>query len=271
MPSLCEVSDRGAATEAAPRLAGHGDRTRIGRVHTIGDESPGVPRRGLRPKLCRPRRAPHRRGWDARSLDGCPTRCPLSASTCDQRHAIGRCRRRGRPHRSRCRVRPRSNGHQRGRPTAYTTISRHIHASANDFDICARATLTGRFHRVVEFTERLDARSDPVTASQRPRQRTGIDGGDVLLREALAQARGLSPAFIRPFGSAGPFILSRVRSARSRRLRNRPSQKQVRGRAEHAGSDGEHAHDRGPVGRQSEDRVNRVRARARQGDGRRRC
>ena len=39
---------------------------------------------------------------------------------------------------------------------------------------------------------------------QCPRQRTGIDGGDVLLREALAQARGLSPAFIRQFGSAGP-------------------------------------------------------------------
>src|SRR4029077_20252243 len=46
----------------------------------------------------------------------------------------------------------------------------HIHSPADDFDVCARFTFAGCFQGGIEFAQRLDARSEPIGASQRVRQ-----------------------------------------------------------------------------------------------------
>ena len=46
---------------------------------------------------------------------------------------------------------------------------RHIHSSADDFDVCPRLTFASCFQCSVELTERFDARGKPVRASERAR------------------------------------------------------------------------------------------------------
>ena len=44
---------------------------------------------------------------------------------------------------------------------------RHIHSSADDFDVCARFAFAGCFQSGIELAERLDTRGKPIGASQR--------------------------------------------------------------------------------------------------------
>ena len=46
----------------------------------------------------------------------------------------------------------------------------HIHSPTDDFDVCPRFTFARCFQGGIEFAKRLDARSEPIGASQRVRQ-----------------------------------------------------------------------------------------------------
>src|SRR4029453_14825534 len=43
---------------------------------------------------------------------------------------------------------------------------RHIHSSADDFDVCARFTLAGCFQSGIELAERFDTRGKPIGTSE---------------------------------------------------------------------------------------------------------